>query len=1357
MKRKIGYLLALMTVAVASMVFCTNVMATEWNGWKNWTSASQCRDDTARVDGKYRGDIASVRWACNTKVEKYGSLISSNTCALWIGNDQYASIDAITLDNMPATEGEYLAPIRYYGMCTNHDADGVVKVCKVGSVDKDNRSCNKGGQDGEYDFISQTKTVNRGVWGIPGSSTGATLDVGGFLKTPGVSVSRDGEYDVYKLTVDVFRCYGSSWWESSASDACDDMKQDITVRIKNQKYLGASSVSNRSSQTSTGNSGDYVSTGITENKVEKSTAENKKNVGDSFYLTFSHNLFTVLQTTGVSWRVDRRMSYNGVSQSGFYNSDLYNLSTPVSSASNGKATSSGTAIGYSDGIANANTDRSDNWLYFVGTPRPYSDGGADYLMRDYYEVTFKSAGTYEFCELLTVNGKTLTEVCSKVVVGGASQYYSVSNVSNDKLGGYSTTEINTGSLKTANTENATVKKGDSVIVTFSHNIYAGMRTTDVQWSLSREGLSSTTAYTVRKLSGSGLTSVTSGKANLTEMSDGYYTAAGRTGSDGNYYYIVREQYQITFNYDSSAGYNFCEAISVAGNTYTKACTKVIVGDGSSGTNLCGTWAPSSYTSSNSSYAVTSVTSRVRNSRLSGSYSGWRGAISEGDRSWSTVTSLSNDAYTTYVKPGDTAEWVNCYWPGVQKAAYSMKSSYHGSEGMYIDLTPNGNKALYTFFSPWENLFNVSSYTNSAGGFAGANPSYKKLTTGDSTTWASTNTRAINMVDVGSYFEETITSGTPVYVRLTNHGRHAWSCFPYRCCDCCDNGRGGCRDCNCTTCYRTCRHSDNYITLDSENGPVVSGASRVKVPYNFSNSTSVTVSLSRNESNDQDAVYAGEKINVSSTSVTIGTKYNPATEATYATIVRGAQVRLIAYASSSGSGSYSIRDGNSSSEVCGFVNKLGGNCAVVRSNNSVTLNESSTTGITYNQAVKGVTYTGDYKVYDVNAGNYMCFAMAVYPYTSGDATNYSDSEGDHKWYVSAPSCKKIAKKPSVQVLGASVFTGSGNVHTNTSDKFILAGKYDYSGDTAKIEATSAGSVMVFGSWAEQAVVSNGQIFGFASGAATGGRLSDNYGGSAENGTSFCKYRTTLSMANVASGTVGGICTYDGGGTQATGLLGVTISTVNRQAMVGYFAAINTSSSLVRLGGFDGTFEKKDSALGRNTYYSENVSNISGANIATNTTVVVNRSGNLNITGDIQYNGSYTAYTVPKVVIYASGNINIDCGVGRIDAILIAGEKVNTCVRGSTVYSATNSNSGAGDNNAWEASVRKKQLVVNGAIVANQIDFGRTYGNGPGTQSGVAAEVINYDTSSIIWGRRAVAGAAESDTLTTVYQHELAPRY
>jgi len=141
--------------------------------------------------------------------------------------------------------------------------------------------------------------------------------------------------------------------------------------------------------------------------------------------------------------------------------------------------------------------------------------------------------------------------------------------------------------------------------------------------------------------------------------------------------------------------------------------------------------------------------------------------------------------------------------------------------------------------------------------------------------------------------------------------------------------------------------------------------------------------------------------------------------------------------------------------------------------------------------------------------------------------------------------------------------------------------------------------------------------------------------------------------------------------------------------------------------------------------------------------------VNITGNISYennrNASYTALSqIPKLVIYAGGDINISCNVTNIDAVLIAKGTVNSCA---------NNNGISPDVNARE---RSRQLMINGAIMTRFLKFERTFGMSTGYYSKIPAEIVNYDTSLVLWGR----GKTETEDYGKTYQvysHELAPRY
>ena len=146
----------------------------------------------------------------------------------------------------------------------------------------------------------------------------------------------------------------------------------------------------------------------------------------------------------------------------------------------------------------------------------------------------------------------------------------------------------------------------------------------------------------------------------------------------------------------------------------------------------------------------------------------------------------------------------------------------------------------------------------------------------------------------------------------------------------------------------------------------------------------------------------------------------------------------------------------------------------------------------------------------------------------------------------------------------------------------------------------------------------------------------------------------------------------------------------------------------------------------------------------TTWIIRSDGNINIDGHITYDAGagYTSFNnMQKLIIYSKKNINIACEVRFVDAILIAEGEVNDC------YNAT-----ASDDD-WK---RNSQLRINGAIIADSIKLGRNWGNSGGTYPAQPAEIINHDTTLLLWGR-AEADVSESSKTYATYTRELAPRF
>ena len=331
-----------------------------------------------------------------------------------------------------------------------------------------------------------------------------------------------------------------------------------------------------------------------------------------------------------------------------------------------------------------------------------------------------------------------------------------------------------------------------------------------------------------------------------------------------------------------------------------------------------------------------------------------------------------------------------------------------------------------------------------------------------------------------------------------------------------------------------------------------------------------------------------------------------------------------------------------------------------------------------------------------------------------------------------------KYPTFQVRGGSVFTygneNNGNVGVETKSPTVMQ---------------IGGEQRVFSSWVEYGAFSNGYMnSGFASGAATG------FGFDSGGGESYCKNRTTLSFANDLSAF--GNNYYDcpnGGNDGRTGLFNYDYPTFSIDASIERARENAKSNEEIIL---------RDNGDNDTVLASEGQETISGH--------VIVVAKNVTIEGNIVYGGGNNGYygsleQVPKLLIYATKSINIHCNVSRVDAVLFAGGDVNTC----------------SDVDDVNDEKRSRQLVINGAIVAKNVYFQRTYGavnlTSDGTlhnESGdyldkcqatnasqrycasIPAEIVNYDASIVTMGNQANSAVTRTN-LVTIYQRELSPRY
>jgi hypothetical protein len=354
----------------------------------------------------------------------------------------------------------------------------------------------------------------------------------------------------------------------------------------------------------------------------------------------------------------------------------------------------------------------------------------------------------------------------------------------------------------------------------------------------------------------------------------------------------------------------------------------------------------------------------------------------------------------------------------------------------------------------------------------------------------------------------------------------------------------------------------------------------------------------------------------------------------------------------------------------------------------------------------------FDVPDIEAGASYCVASAVYPASSADvtaanyasnSTGWADTEGKHMWRVSRSVCFTVGKKPTFQVWGGSLCGGEDVIASSTA-------KNNISLPSGNI--TLGNSVVVFSSWVEQIVVAKGKVDKLASGASTGLTTKNAAeGGSLESREDFCKYRVPFSIANHG----GDICP--------------------NRSLTGYSGVVLKSSkeALAKIVPDDATHINSGTYSGNGDLWGTNTINV---------------SEDIYINGNIIYhNGPYTTLSeIPKMIIYTTKDIHVACGVTRVDAVLLAGGTVYTC------------DSYGGRDSTERANIdsRAGQLTINGAILTKGLELGRTYGMGTGIYSKITAEIINYDSSIILWAKDNT-DTEDFGKMHQVYQHDVAPRY
>ncbi len=945
----------------------------------------------------------------------------------------------------------------------------------------------------------------------------------------------------------------------------------------------------------------------------------------------------------------------------------------------------------------------------------------------------------------------------------AAEYSSESKVSNSTTDNYTNNSYTTSSIKKASDSNRTAVKpnsvnvGDTLYITFAHNVYASRKVTkNVNWRVTRsvaikdkaadsyssddtDGLYyknyNDTRYTIstpangknsnnKKYSWNGLGGSISGSAKIEKSSGttpGYMVDGGYGDSGSNSSYVVRDYYRLKF---VKAGiYKFCETISVDGTSITSACSEITVKN----VNITidadckQLGVPSTYglKSGDNWYlklmsGTSSLKSRARN-------------VTTKPNEWTSVV---------YAKPGDKVEWVHCYYPGAQMVArmdatgltindpagddnHAAHSPDAVTRNKYEDFSQLWNRKKKSGASNWTNKFNInyndeftehrlSALKNNNYPINTSNTdSYKVRKVKD--TIFNTTKNSVTSLHVGEKFEEWAETGFPVTAEVINRARH------------CSDG--------------PCYHSNAYLYGQLSDDSAFSEPAKLLVPYNFKNAVKVEL---KKDADGTAVIYAGEKASVNSVKAEVRTKLNSATSGTYATISKDAKIKMVVFLSSHGSDGEQMapKDNQGSGkdyDICNALTQwtMNGDCRSIGEVDGLTLNPNGITKmgsdagtVAWENNVKESLGVSSFSVSDVPAGTYYCLAAGVYPANSGSDT-MMDTVGNNSWYISTPSCAKVAKKPSIQIWGAGLYTAN-EIALPYAKKFSVAGQ----------NLTNNQSI-TFGSWVEQNIIARGKVT-IASGAADGLASSVNNSKRTLNGlngsyddtddATIC-ILSPLTMPNYnCSGTIyPGSSSGSGSGSKPSSQ-GELIEQYKNGSGNGY--------------------ESKELAVSDNicTLNSDNA--VSLLNDGAKTYIYICK-GNMRINGDIKYfDRSYSSLDdVPKIIIYAEKNIQIKCGVNQVDAVLIAEESVDTC------YDL----SGEENDNRRE---RSNPLRINGSIIADKLIARRTYGAGTGADSGtggsfVPAEVVNYDSSLYLWNismsEKNSSGGFEVDS-----QVELPPR-
>lgn len=379
--------------------------------------------------------------------------------------------------------------------------------------------------------------------------------------------------------------------------------------------------------------------------------------------------------------------------------------------------------------------------------------------------------------------------------------------------------------------------------------------------------------------------------------------------------------------------------------------------------------------------------------------------------------------------------------------------------------------------------------------------------------------------------------------------------------------------------------------------------------------------------------------------------------------------------------------------------------------------------------------------DYNPGDWVCrfMSVGVYSYTVAipPVNNVT-----HR--ISQPVCVVIAKQPSVQVWGGDVRVGNNFATETPAHESLLDGSASVITGTFKAKNSDSVSA-TFGSWAEYGIFApapDGIIKSVSGGALSGAK------GLTVDPASDLELNP-LSFSNTESG-------YFGKWEQAHQIDSIE-DFVKR-----YPEGAPHNGPQVPLASIDSSDRVQDGDIKIVRLTNPVETELKGTHTSSGAAILI-ADQTVRITDDIIIKDTKSTIHklgyAPQVIIIAK-NIIIDSNVKRIDAWLIArptdpaetlnglNGKISTC--DSIIQPPGKYTDGL------KLGQCDEPLIINGAVMAKEVQFRRTYGANRTDGLGAPAEIINLRADAYMWARPTSA-AGEGLPIKTMTVTELPPRF